>query len=139
MGSGTSRRRTRRSVIVMIVVVGAPIVWAMSVWMRASFNPLEIRQDYRYGCPGLIRYCLVPVGTPEASLRRKFGSDLDVVYSSDGSLQAHIKMRLRNAWTTPARIPADRVLLYMPYPVPAEVYYFIDDAGKLAGTFVGVD
>ena len=90
--------------------------------------------------PRLLRYCFVPPGDSEASIRARFGVPY-LVHVSDGSFRQHLRVRRRGGWTVPGRAPTDNVLIYTHSDgmTQLDIYYFIGPEGKLAGTFIGED
>ena len=137
--------RRRRKWTAAILVFAIVVIWLGVMWSRKSFNPLELEHAnvYLWFAPRLFRYCFVPLGTSETSIRAKFGDPDAVVYTADSSFQEHVKMRQRtDGWTVPDQAPTGKALIYTDTDggvSQIDVYYFIDNKGNLAATFIGED
>jgi len=135
-----SRRAKMLTVLAALVAVLA--IGGRWVWRQVSFSPFALCKPvslYLLGKPGLLEYCFVPIGTTEAAIRRRFGEPECVLSVHTSDYQEHIEMRRRRAgWTLPTRALTDRVVLYIDAAGldQLEAYYFIDDNGRLAATFI---
>ena len=92
--------------------------------------------------PGGASYCFVPIGATEAEIRAIFGDPDYVLSVSASEYQNHIEMRRRTGnCTLPSRPFTDRAVLYLEAMGidQMEAYYFIDDNGRLAATFISED
>lgn len=136
------RHKVATLVALVLFLLGA---WSWWIWSNKSFNPLELEHAnvYLWFAPRLFRYCFVPLGTSETSIRAKFGDPDAVVYTADSSFREYVKMRRRtDGWTTPDYTPTGKALIYTDTTggvSQIDVYYFIDRKGDLAATFIGED
>ncbi len=135
----------RKKWIAGTLAVCIVVTWLGVLWTRKSFNPLKLEHAnvYLWFAPRLFRYCFVPLGTSEASIRAKFGDPDAVVYTKDSSFREYVKMRRRtDGWTTPDYAPSGKALIYTDTTggiSQIDVYYFINRRGDLAATFIGED
>jgi len=120
----------------LLVALAALLLWPgrcgtswAAVWASVHRQNGDVR---------VVRYWLVPRGTTEQSLRRRFGPpDLDVSTTS-ATYRAWIARLRRNHWTTPPTTPGTRVLNYHGGPTGLlSAFYFLDGQGRVIAVFVG--
>lgn len=140
-GSRSRRRRILRGAVIGLLVaavlVGAFLWWA-SGWVidpRTLHMPLDfyLMFDHR-----TLTYCMVPEDAIESEIRARLGEPTEVLTSFE-EWQDYRNMREVTDWTVPDRRPPDdRILVYMHAPdvYQVEVYYAIDETGRLSWAFI---
>jgi hypothetical protein len=87
----------------------------------------------------ILTYWLVPVGTTERALRRRFGPPTLELDADSARYQEYVDRRRQAHYTVPASAPTDKVLIYEGATDHMLVvgYYFLDESGRVAELFVG--
>jgi len=140
-------RLSRRARVILILTVLVAVLGIVCYWAhrQISYSPFALRAClfwYLVADRETLRYCFVPIGATEAEIRATFGDPDYVLSVSASEYQNHIEMRRRTgSWTLPSRAFTDRAVLYLEATGGGqmEAYYFIDDNGRLAATFISED
>lgn len=118
------------------VMVGLLAAGAVGI---GTMVPLVARNHYLPRAPGLLRYCIIPIGTPKWRVVRLLGRPTAAFGAPTEAWRAYRGARQKAGWNVPQPDPSDTILVYE-VEMMGELrvfYYFVGPHGVLRGVYVG--